>query len=116
MVEFVLLAAPAILLSLTVISVLLSGFSRSLLLDAAVEGARFAALADQTSATGCARSRELLAHTFGPEWSTTVLCSRLDSEGISTERVQASLRIPTLGFLAPGLALNEVSHAQREAE
>lgn len=102
------------LVFVSVIAVLLSGFARSLLLDAAVEGARYGAMADQNSAAGCQRALTQLEQTFGQGWSFGSVCSSTLVAGVATEVVELSIGPPAIGFLPSGTIITEEAHAQRE--
>ncbi len=115
-VDFILVAAPAALVVLSVVALLITGFGRSLLLDAAIEGARFAAMADQDSDSGCVRAIRQLRQTFGLGWATTAECNQLQINGLVTEVVEVGLSTPMLGLLPASVTLTERAHAQRELQ
>lgn len=63
---FVLVAFPMLALFYATISITLGAFTRLVLIDATLEGARFAALADQDVEAGMQRSKSLIQRTLGP--------------------------------------------------
>ena len=63
--DFVLVAFPMLAIFVATISITLGSYARLVLLDATIEGARFAALADQDIASGIAKSKQLVAATLG---------------------------------------------------
>src|SRR5690554_3848601 len=68
--EFAMVGALRTLLTLSVVQLGLAMHVRNTLLDAAGEGARFAALADRTLADGAVRTRELITTAIGPAYAT----------------------------------------------
>ena len=52
-------------LFITTISITLSGYLKTVLLDASIEGARYAALADQSVESGIAKTRQLIESSIG---------------------------------------------------
>lgn len=116
MVEFVLISVPLVLLALSVLGVALGGFVRNVLFDSAVEGARFAALADQDVSSGCQRAQVLLLQTLGSAIKPQIFCD----EALISERrlvlVSVEARIPGLGFLPNSFNLKAVAHATAELQ
>lgn len=96
-VEFVLVGAPLVLTALTVLSLLLSSFSLLVLRDSAIEGARYAALADQDSSTGCTRAKKLAESAIGRITSISSSCRQIPG---LIEVVELRALIPLLGFMA----------------
>lgn len=112
--DFVLVSVPLLLLALGVVSISFSALTLGIIRDTAVEGARFAALADQTSGDGCSRARELLSVVLSPTLLTTVTCSPIQVNAIDYESVQISVAVPNLGLLAGTNLLQAESAAPRE--
>jgi hypothetical protein len=80
------------------ISITLGSYARLVLLDATIEGARFAALADQDIASGIAKSKQLVAATLGAGLTVNVAgsVSRIG-------KVESVRFVSTLGInLIPG--------------
>ena len=71
-VEFVLVGTLLTLVLLAVLQLALALHVRTTLIDAAAEGARFAALADSSLEAGAERSRELIATAIGPRYAGDV--------------------------------------------
>jgi Flp pilus assembly protein TadG len=63
--DFVLVAFPMLAIFSATISITLGSYARVVLLDATIEGARYAALADQNIATGIAKAQKLVAGSLG---------------------------------------------------
>lgn len=95
-VEFVLISAPLVLLAVTSISVTLASFTLMILRDSAIEGARFAALADQESAAGCLRAREQINATFQGKLIAEIRCR---TENENQEIVEITAGFSNLGLL-----------------
>jgi hypothetical protein len=70
--EFVMVGALLTVLTLSVIQLGLALLIRNTVLDAASEGARFAALADNTLADGVERARQLVTVALGPSYAQDV--------------------------------------------
>jgi hypothetical protein len=95
------------------ISITLGSYARLVLLDSTIEGARFAALADQDISSGVARTKQLVAAALGPGLSVNV--AGTVSQFGSVESVRF---VSTLGInLIPGSNFLSVSSvATRENE
>lgn len=110
-VEFVLVSVPLLLLSMTVIAVGLSSFTMAVLRDSAVEGARYAALADQVSSSGCVRAIQLANQAIGKFATIDAQCE-LAANGF--EVVQLSAQLVLFGILSESRTLTAVSRSPRE--
>ena len=111
--DFVLVAFPMLAIFVATISISLGAYARLVLLDSTIEGARFAALADQDIASGVAKTKKLVAAALGPGLSVNV------SGSLSKFGTVESVRfISTLGLnLIPGSNfLSASSVATRENE
>ena len=96
--DFVLVAFPMLAIFVATISITLGSYARLVLLDATIEGARFAALADQDIASGIAKSKQLVAATLGAGLTVNVAgsVSRIG-------KVESVRFVSTLGInLIPG--------------
>jgi hypothetical protein len=94
-------------------SIALSSYARIVLLDSTIEGARYAALADQDIVAGIARTKKLVADGLGPAISVDVVGA------VSTIGSLESIRlVSTLGInLIPGSKILIASSvATREVE
>ena len=111
--DFVLVAFPMLAIFVATISISLGAYARLVLLDSTIEGARFAALADQDIAAGVAKTKQLVAAALGPGLSVNV------SGSLSKFGTVESVRfVSTLGLnLIPGSNfLSASSVATRENE
>lgn len=71
-VEFVLVGVLLTLVTLSVLQVAFALHVRTTLIDAAAEGARFAALADSSLPAGIERSRELITAALGEGYAQSI--------------------------------------------
>lgn len=110
-VEFVLVSVPLLMVSLTVLSLGITNFTMAVLRDSAIEGARFAALADQSADAGCHRALELSKQALGRFATLKVACDSLPD---GYESVRLSARLPLLGIFERNHELFAVSRAPRE--
>jgi len=111
--DFVLVAFPMLAIFSATISITLGSYARVVLLDATIEGARFAALADQGVASGVAKTQKLVAGSLGEALSVYV-----EGYQIRIGNVDSIRLVSTLGLsILPGSALLSVSSvATREVE
>lgn len=115
-VDFVLVAPILLLTSVTVVAILLANFAQMVLLDSAGEGARFAAMADQSAGDGCRRAQELANSALGEVWKVQANCSIDDSAMPVSARVQLVATLPGLGFLPETIRVREVSVVALEVQ
>ena len=111
--DFVLVAFPMLAIFVATVSITLGSYARLVLLDSTIEGARFAALADQDITAGIAKTKQLVATALGPGLSVNVEGS------VSRFGTVESVRfVSTLGInLIPGRrVLSASSVATRENE
>ena len=96
--DFVLVAFPMLAIFVATISISLGAYARLVLLDSTIEGARFAALADQDITSGVAKTKQLVAAALGPGLSVDVAGSVSKFGNIESVRF-----VSTLGLnLIPG--------------
>ena len=111
--DFVFVAFPLLAVFVATTSITFGSYARSVLLDSTIEGARYAALADQDIPSGIARTKDLVAAALGPNLSINVAGHLHSAGGIQSVRL-----VSTLGFsFFPGSDLLSVSAvATRENE
>jgi Flp pilus assembly protein TadG len=110
-VEFILVSVPLLLLSMTVVAVGLSSFAMAVLRDSAIEGARYAALADQNSAAGCLRASLLAKQAIGRFANVSAAC---DSSEAGFEMVELRAQVTLFGLFTQDRELYAISQAPRE--
>lgn len=111
--DFVLVAFPMLAIFVATISITLGSYARLVLLDSTIEGARFAALADQDIDSGIAKTRQLVAAALGPGLSVNVVGSLSKLGSVESVRL-----VSTLGFnlISGSNFLSASSVATRENE
>ena len=111
--DFVLVAFPMLAIFVATTSIALGSYARIVLLDSTIEGARYAALADQDIATGIARTKKLVAAGLGPAISVDVAGTASRIGAMESIRLVSTLGIT----LIPGSKiLSASSVATREVE
>jgi Flp pilus assembly protein TadG len=114
LVDFVLLAVPFVLIPFSVISLSVISYAQNVLQDSAVEGARYAALADQESARGCERSLKLASKAFSGFLELAASCTSFISDGKSVEQVVLTGNLPLFGLITSIPEINAVGRAPSE--
>ena len=112
--DFVFLAAPLALIPLSVISVSFVSYAQTVLQDSAIEGARYAALADQDSSGGCKRSLELAKEAFAGFLDLKASCSLTSHASGELEQVVVMAKIPVFGIISLSPELSATGRAPRE--
>jgi Flp pilus assembly protein TadG len=98
-VEFVLVGGLLTLVTLSVLQLGLVLHVRNTALDAASEGARFAALADADLDRGRARAVELLTTALGPSYGEGVSVAYGDAAGQPTVVMSVRVPLPIVGMI-----------------
>jgi hypothetical protein len=110
-IEFVLVGMMLTFLTLAVLQLALALHVRNTVLDAAAEGARFGALADNTPSDGVARTIELIDSAIGPDYAGDVRVSEGEWMGYPAITITVQTTLPVLGPLGPAGALEVSGHA-----
>ena len=113
-VEFTLVGVLLTLLTLAVIQLGLALHVRNTVLDAAAEGARFGALADNVPADGVLRTRELITEAIGADYATDIAVGTGEWMGHPAVIVQVRTTLPVVGLLGVGGGLEVSGHAALE--
>jgi Flp pilus assembly protein TadG len=113
-VDFVLVGALLTVLTLSVIQLGLALLVRNTVLDAAAEGARFAALADNELPDGVARTRDLISAALGPDYAADVTASTGSYLGHPAAAVTVRTPLPLIGLVGIEGGLEVVGHAAIE--
>ena len=113
-VEFVLVGVLLTVLTLSVLQLGLALLIRNTVHDAAGEGARFAALADNGLADGVFRAQQLLTTTLGPSYATDVSASLGSYLGHPAVVVTVRAPLPLVGLVGIDEALEVTAHAAVE--
>lgn len=110
-VEFVLVGMMLTFLTLAVLQLALALHIRNTALDAAAEGARFGALADNSPGDGVGRTIDLITSAIGPEYARDVSVSEGEWMGYPAITVTVRTTLPVLGPIGPEGALEVSGHA-----
>ncbi|MFC8598427.1 MULTISPECIES: TadE family protein [unclassified Isoptericola] len=113
--EFVMVAALVLALFLGVVQLAFALHVRALAVDAAAEGARVAARADQDLAGGAVRTRELLAAALSSRYAGDVSARSTVQDGLDVVEVTVRVPLPVVGLLGPSGVLTLRGHALEEA-
>jgi Flp pilus assembly protein TadG len=113
-VEFTLVGVLLTMLTLAVIQLGLALHVRNTVLDAAAEGARFAALADNVPADGVARTEQLITEAIGADYATDVRVGTAQWMGHPAVTITVRTTLPVIGLIGVGGALEVAGHAAIE--
>lgn len=105
------------LLTIMTLSVLQLGLAlhvRNTVVDAAAEGARFGALADNTLADGVARTTDLITTALGPDYARNVSASYGTYLGHPASIVTVHTPLPLIGLVGIDQGLEVSGHAAVE--
>lgn len=113
-VDFVLVAFPLLAIFSATVSISLGSYARLVLIDATIEGARYASLADQNLEAGVAKTKNLVTNSLGSALSVEVTGKTLSSGNLEIVRLDSKLALtnwPELRFLsASSVATREVEY------
>ena len=112
--EFVMVGALLTVLTLTVIQLGLALLVRNTVLDAAAEGARYAALADNGLSDGVARTQDLIRTALGAGYATHVSAAYGTYLGANAAVVTVRTPLPLIGLVGIDGGLEVVGHAAVE--
>jgi len=112
--EFVMVAALLTVLTLAVIQLGLALFIRNTVVDAAAEGARFGALADNSLPDGVARAADLITAALGPSYARDVTASNGSYLGHPAVIVTVRAPLPLIGLVGIEDGLEVSGHAPVE--
>jgi hypothetical protein len=112
--EFVMVGALLTVVTLAVLQLGLALHVRNTVLDAASEGARFAALADNTLDDGVQRTRDLIESALGPGYARDISASYGAYRGQPATVVSVQTPLPLIGLVGIENGLAVTGHAARE--
>lgn len=101
-------------LALAVVQLALALHVRNTLLDAAAEGARYAALAGSSAGDGVGRTQDLIAAAISADFARGVTATTTAIGGVPAIEVTVRARLPVVGLLGPERALEVSGHAAIE--
>ena len=99
------------MLTVSVLQLALGLHVRNTVLDAASEGARFAALADNSPADGVARCRTLITLAIGGDFARDVSVTSGDWRGHPAVTVTVRTTLPVIGLIGIGGVVEVSGHA-----
>jgi Flp pilus assembly protein TadG len=112
--EFVLVSLLLVTLVLGVLQVGAILLVRNTALDAAAEGARWAAVAGNTPADGAARAEQVLTTSLGPAYARDVRVRTTSWQGVAATEVAARIPLPVIGLIGPPDGIEVTGHAVLE--
>jgi len=112
----VLVSAPLVLLSLSVIGISLNGYASNIAQDVAIEAARYASLADTTQLESQKRALDELHVSLGFEFEPVVTISKRVELGVCSNFVSVRLQAIRLGLLPSSFELEESASAVCEIQ
>ena len=112
--EFTMVAALLTVLCLGVIQLALALFIRNTVTDAASEGARYGALADNTPTDGVTRTADLIATALGPRYANDVRASTGTYLGVPAVIITVRTPLPLIGLIGPDRSMEVTGHAAVE--
>ncbi len=112
--EFVMVVALLTMLTLSVLQLGLALLVRNTVLDAAAEGARFGALADNVPSDGPARTRQLISVAVGGDYARDVRVTEGEWMGHPSVIVTVRTTLPVIGLAGIAGALEVSGHAALE--
>ena len=114
MAEFTLVGVLLTVLALAVVQLALALHVRNTVLDAAAEGARYAALAGSSERDGIARTRDLIGTAISPHYARDVSVSRSTVAGVPVIAMSVRATLPVIGLLGFERGLEVTGHAAIE--
>ncbi|MBO0900955.1 pilus assembly protein [Cellulomonas sp. zg-ZUI222] len=113
-VDFTLVGGLVVVLFASVLQLALVQHVRNTCVDAAAEGARYAAQVGRTPAEGAARTTELLRASLAERYAQDVTARRVDAAGLELVEVSVRVPLPVVGLLGPGGVMRLDGHAPVE--
>lgn len=113
-VEFTLVGAMLTVLTLAVLQLGLALHVRNTVHDAAAEGARFGALADNSPVDGVLRANSLIAEAVGEQYANDVAAATGSWNGHPTVTVTVRTTLPVIGLIGIEGGLEVSGHAPIE--
>jgi len=101
-------------LALAVVQLALALHVRNTLLDAAAEGARYAALAGSSDATGVTRTKDLISAAVSAAYARDVSARSASIAGVPAIEITVRATLPVVGLLGLERGLEVSGHAALE--
>jgi hypothetical protein len=87
---------------------------RNTVLDAAAEGARYAALAGSSADAGVERTRDLISAAIAADYARDVQATTASVGGVPAVAITVRTTLPVVGLLGPERGLEVTGHAALE--
>ncbi|WP_407643613.1 TadE/TadG family type IV pilus assembly protein [Agromyces kandeliae] len=113
--EFSLVGVLLAALLVAVVQLALALHVRNTVLDAAAEGARYAALAGSSPAAGVERTRQLIDAAIAADYAADVSAEAATVGGVPAIAITVRTSLPVVGLLGPERALEVTGHAAIES-
>ena len=114
--DFILVAFPLVILTISVIGIAMNGFGKNLAQDLAVDTARFAALADQDASLAAARAYRGAGLVIARAFEPSILVTRHVEGGQCSIGAIVTLKPLALGFLTNLTQIKETALAVCELQ
>lgn len=112
--EFVMVSGLLVVLTVAVLQLALALHVRTTLIDAASEGARYAALADSGLDGGVQRTRDLITVAVGSSYAEDVSAEVVDRGGAPVVEIYVDAPLPVIGLLGVDVGMEVTAHAPLE--
>lgn len=112
--DFTLVGGLVVVLFASVLQLALVQHVRNTCVDAAAEGARYAAQVGRSPADGAARTAALLRASLAPGYAQDVTAHRVVAGGLDLVEVTVRVPLPVVGLLGPGGVMELDGHAPVE--
>jgi len=112
--EFTLVGVLLTVLALAVVQLALALHVRNTVLDAAAEGARYAALAGSSPGDGVARTRDLISAAISSDYADDITAGLASVGGVPTVEITVRATMPVIGLLGVERGLEVSGHAAVE--
>ncbi len=112
--EFVMVSGLLVVLTVAVLQLALALHVRTTLIDAASEGARYAALADSGLDGGVQRTRDLITVAVGSSYAEDVSAEVVDRGGAPVVEMHVDAPLPVIGLLGVDVGMEVTAHAPLE--
>ena len=112
--EFTMVAGLLVILVLALVQLTFALWVRTVLIDAAAEGARAAALADGDPSAATDRTSALVTSTLGEGYCADVSISTTPGPSFDTVVVEVTSDLPVIGLLGPAGSLTVTGRAVME--
>ena len=113
-VDFVLVGALLTVLTMAVIQLALALLIRNTVLDAAAEGARYAALEGNSLEDGTARTRELITSALGEAYTHDIRAATSSVRGVPATVITVRVPLPLIGLVGIDEGMEVNGHAATE--